>query len=231
MNFIRTFGGFVLAMSAANSHAGFISGTHILSNGKSVELQNLEWMPLTATQGISRLDIEDGFIDRMGSLWSASDWRYATRNETEKLLGSLWGGSNQLDESNFAGADWFLTHFGIFHNYSASFFFGADGDCDFQSTMSCIGEVSISYNEIYGVGNWGKFLNEYGLKINPEDRINNSVYKLRTDLNGSLLVRTKDAEKNAIPTPNTGALFLLALGLGVLNYRKIKNKSAIASKK
>lgn len=223
MKFIRTFGGLVLAIGASSAHAGFISGDHILSNGKSVELQNLEWMPLTYTQGLSRWDVEDGFTDRMGNSWSASDWRYATRDETEKLIGSLWGGIRQLDESNFAGADWFLSNFGTFYNYSARFFFGADGDCDSVRSMSCIGEVSISYHSLHGGGDWGKFLNEYGLKLTPEDRVNNYVYKLRTDLDGSLLVRNVSIpEPDEVPTPSSVALMILGLGLFSWSYRKNK---------
>lgn len=65
------------------SNATLISGQRILSNGKSVALQGLGWLPLTYTSGMSRTDIEDGFTDHFGNTWDSSYWRYATRAETE----------------------------------------------------------------------------------------------------------------------------------------------------
>lgn len=94
---------------SASANATFISGNKYLSNGSKVALQNLEWMPLTYTAGLTRVDIEDGFTDRFGNTWGADEWRYATKDETETLILSLW--DKEFDgwsRGNAVGAWWFL---------------------------------------------------------------------------------------------------------------------------
>ena len=154
-----------LSMSA---NAGFISGNHTLTNGKKVALQGLEWMPLTYTAGLSRLDIEDGFTDRFGSVWAANDWRYATRSETAKLLQSLWGGTHSgWHPNNYLGGAWFHTNFGgiaydtgfgpnridgkrnnrTYHNLDLShFMFGLDRECSSNIEVSCYGLINVFDN-------------------------------------------------------------------------------------
>lgn len=150
---------------STSAHAGFISGTHVTDGGKTVNLQGLEWMPLTYTAGLSRDQVEaaGGFTDRFGGVWNAGDWRYATRAETAALLGSLWGGTVWGSSNNNAdGALWFLQTFGALEydiNYgndrvdvkssrggytnfdSSIFYLGANGDCDPGAWASCIGRV------------------------------------------------------------------------------------------
>lgn len=102
----------VVSMSA---YAGLISGNHTTDGGKSVNLQGLEWMPLTHTAGLSRSQVgsSNGFTDRYGNEWKSGDWRYATRSETEILLGSLWGGVySGFSSDNYDGAKWFFDFFG-----------------------------------------------------------------------------------------------------------------------
>ncbi|HFG2245911.1 TPA: hypothetical protein ACGF9S_003386 [Vibrio cholerae] len=127
-----------------SAHAGFISGPKTFDGGKSVDLQGLEWMPLTYTAGLSRNQVEaaGGFTDRFGGVWNAGVWRYATRNETETLLGSLWGGRfNGWSHDNFAGAAIFLQWYGALYkdnNLSGSqFIFGADGECYPAMARTC----------------------------------------------------------------------------------------------
>jgi hypothetical protein len=154
---------FLAAGISTSAHAGFISGNQTLSNGNSVALQGLEWMPLTYTAGLSRTDIEDGFTDRFGTTWGAGEWTYATRAQAETLLGSLWDKTIVgWSYGNAAGAKWFLDSFGglafdtgygnsrvdgkspspRYTAYDhASFYFGADKECTFASFHSCFGRV------------------------------------------------------------------------------------------
>lgn len=154
---------------STSAHAGFISGSQTTAGGKTVNLQGLEWMPLTYTAGLSRNQVEaaGGFTDRFGGVWNAGDWRYATRAETETLLGSLWGGVyNGWSRDNHDGAFWFTETFGglafdqgygnnringvqtnkavTAMDYSL-FYFGQVGECQ-SLTRSCIGDVSILSN-------------------------------------------------------------------------------------
>jgi hypothetical protein len=159
---------FISAILSMSAHAGLISGNHTLSNGKTVALQGLEWMPLTYTAGMARLDIEDGFTDRFGGVWGANDWRYATRSETAILLQSLWGGTHSgWHPNNYLGATWFHTNFGGIDNDSgyganridgkfnvpwyknsdaADFIFGLDGQCASSLEVSCLGRINVFDN-------------------------------------------------------------------------------------
>jgi hypothetical protein len=160
-----------LVLAAAVSmpaHAGFISGNYTLANGNNVALQGLEWMPLTYTVELSRVDIEDGFTDRFGGVWNAGDWRYASLIETKTLLGSLWGGSAAgWSNNNYVGANWFLSKFGglandtgygslrvdgKFNSYGmtawdwSQFVFGDGNDCELAVGLACWGVVSAFEN-------------------------------------------------------------------------------------
>lgn len=162
-------------------HAAFISGNHTLSNGKSVALQGLEWMPLTYTSNMSRLDIEDGFTDHFGNLWAVGDWQYATRAQTETLINSLWGGVyDGWSNDNYIGASWFLNHFGglafdtgsgpgrVAGTLSAApytnldrsdFFFGQDGECN--PARSCLGSISTFDNHDAVLNNFNMSTGQY----------------------------------------------------------------------
>ncbi len=145
--------------------AAIISGTHTTAGGKSVALQGLEWLSLDHTQNMSRNTIEavGGWTDSYGTVWGDSDWRYANRDETEALIGSLWGGVyDGYSTDNFDGASWFLSKFSGLgydtgsgatrnaltrsdadwtnHDYT-DFLFGDPGDCTPNSPYSCFGHV------------------------------------------------------------------------------------------
>jgi len=133
------------------ANAGIISGDYTLENGQNVALQGLEWLSLDYTAGLSRTDIEDGFTDRYGNSWQVGEWQYATRAQTETLLGSLWNGTYAgFSAEDAIGANWFITQFGGLsydtgygvdridgkrnnsrstNEDSSQFFFGEDGDC------------------------------------------------------------------------------------------------------
>jgi hypothetical protein len=172
-----------------SAHAGFIAGNPLFANGKTVSLQGLEWMPLTYTAGLSRSDIEDGFTDRFNGVWSANDWRYATRAETETLFGSLWDQTyDGWSKTNHAGASWFLSTFGglmfdssygnsrIDGQYSNNadwlridgslMFFGSNGECHANTINSC-------YGSIYAADNY--FFSDLS-EFNVKTRINEVSY-------------------------------------------------------
>lgn len=146
------------------SKADLISGTHLTDDGKTVDLQDLEWMSLEYTAGLSRIEVEGGFTDNYGTNWNANEWRYATRAETGILLNSLWGGVYEAWATNNAdGATWFIKHFmglafdtgsgnsrvdgtqsnTLLSNYDWSdFLFGDSGECSSDWTDSCLGSVA-----------------------------------------------------------------------------------------
>ncbi|MFC0047191.1 hypothetical protein [Rheinheimera tilapiae] len=163
------------------TQAGFVSGTHTYTTHsgqeKTVDLQGLEWMPLSYTAGFSRDDIENksGFIDRFNNVWNKGDWRYATRIETETLLGSLWGGTyTAFSKDSYAGALWFKRFFGMLTydissgsdrvdlEYStdwltgydyASAIYGDDKECGSEYGMSC--ELSVALFSNNSGSTWG----------------------------------------------------------------------------
>lgn len=160
---------FVAGMTST-AHASFISGTQTLTNGNTVALQGLEWMPLTYTAGLSRNYVESatGWTDRFNNSWQASDWRYATRAETAALINSLWGGVfDEWSKDNGVGALWFINTFGglafdtgygtgrndiksnafNWQNFDySSFLFGAQYECDAQPDSTCLGRVAAGDN-------------------------------------------------------------------------------------
>ncbi len=162
-----------LAVSSSIANAGLISGTHTTSGGKTVDLQGLEWMSLDFTAGMSRADVEDGFTDHYGTTWAAGDWTYASRGQTESLLGSLWGGTySGRSSDNADGAHWFIDNFGglaydtgvgsarvdgTYSNHSwtdfdsSSFLFGSVGECHSSSGYSCYGHVAYANNFAYNL--------------------------------------------------------------------------------
>ena len=103
----------MLAATSIFADASILSGPQSTSGGKAVDLQGLEWMSLDHTAGLSREDVELGFTDRYDTVWGAGEWIYASRKQTEAMLGSLWGGTyNGHSADNADGAEWFLDHFG-----------------------------------------------------------------------------------------------------------------------
>jgi len=233
---------------STSAHAGFISGTQVTDGGKTVNLQGLEWMPLTYTAGLSRNQIEaaGGFTDRFGGVWNAGDWRYATRGETEALLGSLWGGVyDGYSADNYDGAATFLSLFGalsqqteqsrVLHE-STSFFFGDVNECSIDPTRTCYGSVSAfytpyshwSYNvvlkqsELLGPLNTAGMFSEYegtNMHISTENAYATKNLSGIYEY-GSLLVRSASEPAYDVSAPNV--VGLISLGLGALLLRRRK---------
>ncbi len=203
-----------------------VIGHHTTDKGKTVELSGLEWLELTATNGLSVKDIKTG----KGGFTTAG-WRYATRSETEKLMDSLWGGKKEgYKKSNFDGAEWFFDNFGIGQEYDNSgynkkgatywsFAFGAENECG-SATQACYGAIGIKDKDFKAKKNLGMLSDKYGLSSGKSPN-NRQAYKpdIYADEGnwGHLLVR------QATSVAEPAALGILSLGLlGFVGMRKRK---------
>ena len=104
----------VLLFWSSSINAGSISGVKTYQDGeetKQVDLSGLEWMRLdTADTGqLNRAEMEKAFKDKNSMFYG---WRYATREETARLLRSLGTEHDGWSEKNLAGITWFFDHFG-----------------------------------------------------------------------------------------------------------------------
>jgi PEP-CTERM motif len=204
----------LLIAIGSSTCAAIVSGQRFTDAGKAVNLQGLEWLSIDSTRGYSRADIEGGSLG-----YFATGWRYATRQETAGLLGSLWGGTEYGgSNSNGDGANWFFQNLGYGNLFAGttelrSFFYGAEGECSQDTSVSCRGFYGAAYSNV-GLPTTGWFYQEFGLDasyLSPgtvERTLNDDRY-------GSLLVRGV----SNVPEPST--LLLSALGLLVaLKFRR-----------
>lgn len=200
----------VLLMAIGSSaSAAIVSGQQFTDAGKAVNLQGLEWLSLDMSRGSSRAYIEGG-----GLGYFANGWRYATRRETEGLLASLWGGTEYGgSNSNGDGANWFFQYLGHGNLFAGatelrSFFYGAEGECSQDISLSCRGFYGAAYSNV-GLPTTGWFYQEFGLDasyLSPgtvERTLNAGGY-------GSLLVRGDVPAP--VPLPAAWGLFLAGLG-------------------
>ena len=198
------------------ANAGTISGIHSLPNGDPVDLSGLVWLDWDATNGMSRPEVEAELLAG-GSL---EGWRYATRSELEALFDSLWGGCiSHWCEENGPGGDWLAAFFGgstytdinPLDNKGGKLFFGADGDCSPDITMTCWGQ----WRGTATSNNLGWFANSHGLSFGGGTG-NNQVIIAKSFNDGrfaSALV--------AVPAPGNTLLLALSL-LGVLWMRRCR---------
>ena len=83
-------GASILLLVSGQVNAGIINIANTnteYDTGKFADLQGLNWLTLDETQNQSRQSVLDGFGGYIDN-----GWRYATRNETETLVNSIWGG-------------------------------------------------------------------------------------------------------------------------------------------
>ncbi|WP_028865833.1 PEP-CTERM sorting domain-containing protein [Psychromonas aquimarina] len=121
------------------------------SDSLGINLGGLEWLELPYTLDQSRNWIEpqlDGTIGSVNPLYpfEGTDWRYAARSEAETLLGSIAESGWSTD--NYAGVTWFRDTFQAWSAEPDSrLFYGNDGECHADITMSCYAVVSIDGDE------------------------------------------------------------------------------------
>jgi hypothetical protein len=231
--------GIVLSVSSfANAGIISIENTNTeFSIGSFANLQGLEWLSLDVTLGLSRTNVENGFIGNDNNAYSYSSnanrlndsWRYATNEEVESLINSLTYNLSNYDPkrvtvNQFEAANWFNQNFGFvsidedhwdYYNYS-SFMYGHKEDYGYGLTSN-YGRIFTGYVSDYAYlsnGYQGSFT-----KYKDIARINHS-YKhvsVNSDYNdiGSMLVRTTQ-----VPEPSTLAIF--ALGMIGLSSRRFK---------
>ena len=215
-----------LSMSA---NAGFISGNHTLSNGKTVGLQGLEWLPLSQTSGLSATDILNGFTDRSGMEWRANEFRYATLHEVNALLQSLSFSHTGWDYKNAAGARWFLetlghyegeypyeyTHKGLpystLSSYFANFIYGGCG----SDTKLCNGAVSWS---LWNSREEGLFTSYLG--VSPTQYVPWTMLDLAHPEIAHLLVRETGIPPASVAAPSCLGFWLLFLCGIALRYKR-----------
>jgi len=193
-----------LQLLTSNVQAAVINNTNTnteFKTGEYADLQGLDWLSLDMTAGQSRQDVERDYYGG----YLIDGWRYASRKETEDLLGSLWGGVNDWDIGNLSGADWFLETFGktnitSISSYSASFLFGNEGDCTTITHESCIGRVAINNGD-------GSFREDLGLDAGISSQ-NDTAQNVRGSIYSSLLVRDTIS-----PVPVPAAAWLMGSGL------------------
>lgn len=239
----------VLAISillvSGQGYAAIISLTNTnteYSAGLFADLQGLEWLTLDETLGVSRSSIEDGSSGN----WLNEGWRYASRNETETIVNSIWGGTTDgWSSDNSAGAKWFVDVFGATYQQNDSeftnlvfsrFWFGDNLECDSSIGTTCEGGVGYADNIGFSIsapvladGQWNletTYIADDGPAGNIQDfrganlgRIpdNNSGPSDATLTElGNLLVR----DITPVPTPTTLPLFGIGLvGLGWLRRK------------
>jgi hypothetical protein len=218
-------------------HASLIditnTDTEYLS-GKNADLQGLQWLSLDLTEGVTRTSIESGF----GGYFS-DNWRYASREETETLLGSLWGGTaSGWANNNFDGANWFINTFGLSTSWPNSnevftnFLFGETFECSAWSGYTCAGSVK-TYNNS-GVQKYGEDVNgssilsysaysgaagylheKAGLNVGYSNQNEVKFTYINGTGTGSLLVKSL-----SVPEPSIIALLLIGfIGIYILRHK------------
>ena len=203
----------------------FLNQAHAVAIFPINGINDLEWLELTETLGLSREDVEQQTLDPNDTFYS---WRYATVEEVETLTYGLWGGiTTNTDSSNFTGAETFFNAFGFARvgafdtpsGYASngtsywSTLFGGTGECgDPAGGETCRGFTFITNTEHGADYNAGRLDNIGGLWTRSNTT---ALYDT-----ASFLVR--DAPPvTPVPIPAAAALFPFGLGLlGFVARRK-----------
>jgi len=206
----------------------FLNQAHAVTVFPINGINNLQWLGLNETVGLSREDIESQ-MDTVGEDFYS--WRYATVEEVETLTYGLWGGiTTDTDPSNFAGAETFFNAFGFsgigaFNTTTGyasngtaywSTLFGAPGECgNPEGGETCRGYIQI-FNSAYGANEDLGHLNNLGGIWTRS----NSTALIDT---GSFLVRDTTPIP-AVPIP--AAVWLFSTGLTLLGFVARRNSTA-----
>lgn len=205
------------------SNAATIFGNHTTDAGKTVNLGGLEWLSFDESgynhkrSSYNRYEIEAGIGGWINS--TPESWRYATRVETENLLDSLWGGTNEgWHISNFDGVDWFLENI--------SGFTTIDG---INQAYFHFGYANNPYSSYFGAhtstSTHGWFSDSYGLSTGIDPLTNHQFTTSKYDRFNHLLVREYQApqtDPSTVPAPQ--AIWLMGTALIGLAVRRLTAK-------
>lgn len=225
-------------VNVANAGIISIENTNTeFSIGNYANLQGLEWLSLDVTLGLSRANVENGFVGNGNNTYTYSSnanrlndsWRYATTEEVESLINSLTNNlfnhdPKKVTVNQFEAANWFQQNFGFvsidashwdYYNYSSFMYGHKEGSAWGGSNYGRIMTGYVSDNAYLGNGYQGSFT-----KYKDIARINHSrgtvgVNSGYNDI-GSMLVRVTQ-----VPEPSTLAIFALGLiGLASRRFKK-----------
>jgi len=196
----------------------FLNQAHAVSVFPISGINNLQWLGLNETVGLSRDQVESQ-MDTVGEDFYS--WRYATVEEVETLTYGLWGGITlENDPSNFAGGQTFFDSFGLlrFGAYTEtgyadgttywSALFGSSGECSSgDATITCRGSVTL-HSTLYGAPTDSASFQTIGGLLTAYTSSG------RADT-ASFLVRDTTPIP-AVPIP--AAVWLFSTGLGLLGF-------------
>ena len=188
-----------LLVSTHFVNASIIVDPQMLSDGRTVDLQGLEWLDYHGDSQ-TRDQVEATVLDSV----SGGGWAYASVDQTTRLMASLLGDGSKTDK--IVGAEWFIEAFEQTDDWigpASAFRYGNSNECGVN--VSCVSGVSLyvsSYDPyvvsdasicyIFGEGCGGPYLGEGPV---PDDIENGA---------GHLLVRLTVNHVNELPTANAG---------------------------
>ena len=142
----------ILFVSSHHVNASIIVGPQILSDGRTVDLQGLQWLEVKYDNELSdpgdngypylsRDLVEASVLDSV----SGGGWAYASVDQTTRLMTSLVGDGSQIDKA--VGGQWFIETFGdtdYWGGAANAFLYGNSDECGVN--VSCVSGVELDFN-------------------------------------------------------------------------------------
>ena len=134
-----------------------VVGPQMLSDGRTVDLQGLQWLEVVSDTELSEADpgdyeypylsrdiVEANVLDSV----SGGGWAYASVDQTTRLMASLVGDGSQIDKA--VGGQWFIETFGQTDDWGGAgnaFLYGKSDECGVN--VSCVSGVELSPDYYY----------------------------------------------------------------------------------